>query len=41
MVFLNNIASVLCLGFLATRHVGSWLPDQESNLHPLHWKMDS
>ncbi|XP_061029329.1 cytochrome b5 type B isoform X1 [Eubalaena glacialis] len=20
------------------RHVGSWLPDQGSNLHPLHWK---
>ena len=28
----------LCFGFLATRHVGSWLLDQELNLHPLHWK---
>ena len=33
-----NIVSVLCFVFLAKRHVGSQLPDQGSNLHPLHWK---
>ena len=32
-------ASVLCVALLATRHVGSWLPGQGSNLHPLHWKV--
>ena len=26
---------------VASRHVGSWYPDQGSNLHPLHWKEDS
>ena len=31
----------LCFGFLAMRHVGSQLPDQGSNLHPLHWKVKS
>lgn len=32
-----NFASVVCfLVFLATMHVGSLLPDQQSNLHPLH-----
>ena len=25
----------------AMRHVGSWLRDQGSNLHPLHWKVKS
>lgn len=25
-------------GFWATRHVGSQLPNHESNRHPLHWK---
>ena len=24
--------------FLASRHVGSWLPNQGSNLYPQHWK---
>ena len=33
-----NIASVLPFGFLAARHVSSWLPNQGLNLHPLHWK---
>ena len=33
-----NIASGLCSGFLVTRHVGSWFPDQGSNPHPLQWK---
>ena len=28
----------LCFGFWAARHVGSQLPDQGSNLCPLHWK---
>ena len=28
----------LYFGFLASGHVGSQLPDQGSNLHPLHWK---
>ena len=26
---------------LAMRHVGSWIPDQGSNLYPLHWKVKS
>lgn len=26
------------LSFLVARHVGSYLPSQGSNLHPLHWK---
>ena len=28
-----NIVSVLCFGFLATRHVGSLLTDQGPNPH--------
>ena len=36
-----HIVSVLCFGFLAMRHVGSWLPYQGSNPHPLHWKVKS
>ena len=39
--FVNNIASVLCFGSLAARHVGSQLPDQGSNPHPLCWKAKS
>ena len=31
-----SVASVLCFGFLARRHVGSSLPDQELTLQPLH-----
>ena len=31
MVLLFNV-----LVFMTLRHVGSWLPDQESNLPPLH-----
>ena len=27
--------------FLAARHVGSYLPDQGANPHPLHWKVRS
>ena len=29
-----NIASVLCFGFLATRHVESYLPDKGLKPHP-------
>ena len=29
-----NIASVVCFGFLALRHVGSYFPNQGSHLHP-------
>ena len=32
---------VLCLIFLMLRHVGSWLPNQRSNLHPLSCKAKS
>ena len=30
-----NMTFILCFGFLATRHVGSYLPDQGLNLYPL------
>ena len=33
-----NVASILCFGSLAGRHVESQFPYQGSNLHPLHWK---
>ena len=29
-----------CEGLVALQHVGSQYPDQESNLHPPHWKVD-
>ena len=29
----------LCFIFLTRRHVGSYLPNQGSILHPLHWKV--
>ena len=29
------------VGVVAPRHAGSLLPDQGSNVHPLHWKVDS
>lgn len=32
-----SIASVLCFGSLASKHVGSQLPSQGSNLYLLHW----
>ena len=31
-----NTVLVLCFGFLALRHVGSWLPNQGLNPHTLH-----
>ena len=34
-----NIVSIFCFGLLTTRHVGSQLPDQGSNPHPLCWKV--
>ena len=40
-VFIEFVTILLlfsCFGVLALRHVGSYLPDQGSNLHPLHWK---
>ena len=36
-----NIAPVPCFGLLAPTHVGSWLPYQGMNPHPLHWKAKS
>ena len=35
------IASVFCFGFLAAMHVGSLLPNQGSNPHPVRWKVKS
>ena len=29
---------IFCFFFLAIRHVGAELPDQGSNIYPLHWK---
>ena len=34
-----TILLVLSFGVLATRHVESQLPNQESNPHLLHWKV--
>ena len=34
-----TILSALYLGFLAARHMESYLPDQGLNPHPLHWKV--
>ena len=39
--FVTVFASVLCFGVLTARHVGSELPNQGSNLYPLHWKAKS
>ena len=42
-VFTESLQYCFCFVFcfLAKRHVGSWLPEQGSNLHPLHWKVKS
>ena len=32
---------VVVVGLVAMRHVGTQLPTQGQNLHPLHWKADS
>ena len=41
--FLKSLLNSLqyCFGFLAPSPVGSKLPNQGSNLHPLHWKVNS
>ena len=36
-----TILLVLCFGFLATKYVGSYLPDQGLILCPLLWKVKS
>ena len=35
------VVFVLCFGFLTMRHMESELPDQGSNPHPLHRKVES
>ena len=42
-VFIEFVAILLLFlfDFLAMRHVGSWLPDQILNPHPLQWNMKS
>ena len=37
--FVTILLLFLCFGFLSGRHVGSQLPRQGSNPHPLHWKV--
>ena len=39
--FVTTLPLFYVLVFLAPRHVGSQLLNQESNLHPLHWKAKS
>ena len=39
--FVTVTVSVLWFEFLAWRHVGSALPNQGWNLHPLRWKARS
>lgn len=36
-----SIIPVLCSVFRATRHAGSQLPEQGSNMHPLPWDVQS
>ena len=38
---LLNLLQYLHFGFLAMKHVASYLPDQGWNLHPMHWKVKS
>ena len=43
-VFMNLLQYCFCfmfVVFLATRDVGSQLPDQGSNPNPMHWKAKS
>lgn len=37
-VFIEFIGILFLFYLLMERHVRSWLPDQESNLSPLHWQ---
>ena len=39
--FLLQYCFCLCFRVLATRHMGSQLPEQGLNPHPLHWKAKS
>ena len=32
-----TILLLFCFSFLVMRHVGSWLPNQGTNLQSLHW----
>ena len=41
LFFFNVLGVVFLGGRLGKRHVGSWIPHQGSNLHPLHWKVMS
>ena len=41
MVLLPLFYINIYMGFMATRHVESWLPNQGLNPHPLHWKAKS
>ena len=38
-VYMGSV--VVARGFSGPRHVGSWFPDQGSNIYALHWKGDS
>ena len=38
--FVTILRLSVCCGFWGTRHVGSQLPYQGSNPHPLHWKAE-
>ena len=40
-IYIYIYISFYVLGFLATRHVESLLPNQRSNAYPLHWKVKS
>ena len=37
--FITTLFLFLCFRFLASRHAGSYLPDQGFNPDPLHWKV--
>ena len=39
--FVTILLLFYVFGFLAVRHVGSWLPDQGWYPHPLHWTAKS
>ena len=39
--FVTILSLFYVFGFLDGRHVVSQLPNQGSNLHPLHWKAKS
>ena len=39
--FVTILLLFYVFGFLAARRVGCWLPNQGTDLHPLHWKAKS